>query len=98
MIQNNVLGFHKVGIYSLKMNQKTFAFVFARSEEEAIQFCTNYFHQAPLNCHEYPLEVDLARGNEIISFRDMKKEFRELSGFSGNFFKKLKERGNGSHH
>nr|WP_263327113.1 hypothetical protein [Neobacillus sp. Marseille-Q6967] len=24
MIQNNVLGFHKIGIYSLKMNQKDF--------------------------------------------------------------------------
>ena len=29
MIQNNVLGFHKIGIYSLKMNQKDFVFIFA---------------------------------------------------------------------
>lgn len=87
MIQNNALAFHKVGIYSLKMSQKTFAFVYARSEEEAIRFCTNYYHHAPLNCHEYPLEVDLTRGNEIISFRDMRKEFESFPAIAGFFMK-----------
>ncbi|MGG1397335.1 hypothetical protein ABE288_05820 [Bacillus salipaludis] len=57
MIENNVLGFHKVGIYSLKMNQKAFAFIYARSQEEAIQYYTKSFHKTPLNCHEYPLDL-----------------------------------------
>jgi hypothetical protein len=33
LIQNNVLGIHKVGIYSLKMNQKDFIFIFAASKK-----------------------------------------------------------------
>ena len=87
MIQKNVLGFHKVGIYSLKMNEKAFVFVYARSEEEGIHFCTKYYHHAPLNCHEYPLEVDLTRGNEIVSFQDMKKEFTKFPALAGIFLR-----------
>ncbi|MDR7002172.1 hypothetical protein [Neobacillus niacini] len=85
MIQNNVLGFHKVGIYSLKMNQKAFAFIYASSQEEAIQFYKQSFHKAPLNCHEYPLECELTRGNGVISFRDMKKEFGSFPTIAGCF-------------
>jgi hypothetical protein len=78
MIKNNELGIHKVGIYSLKMNQKAFAFIYASSQEEAIQFCTKLFHKTPLNCHEYPLEFELTKGNSVISFRNMKKEFESF--------------------
>jgi hypothetical protein len=45
MIRNNVLGIYKVRVYSLKMNQKDFVFIFAPSEEEAIQYYTKTFHQ-----------------------------------------------------
>ena len=62
MIQNNVLGFHKVGIFSLKMNQKDFVFIFAATDREAIQFYTETFHQSPVNCHEYSLDFELTRG------------------------------------
>ncbi|MBZ5753650.1 hypothetical protein [Metabacillus rhizolycopersici] len=59
LIENNVLGFHKVGIYSLKMNQSNFVFIFAESGQKAIQFYLETFHQAPLNCHEYSLDFEL---------------------------------------
>lgn len=88
MIQNNVLGFHKVGIYSLKINQRAFVFIYASSQEEAIQFYTKSFHKTPLNCHEYPLELDLTRGNSVISFRDMKKEFKSFPAIAGCFMRR----------
>ncbi|MFJ5717526.1 hypothetical protein [Neobacillus sp. NPDC093127] len=75
MIQTNVLGFHKICIYSLKMNPKEFVFIFAANEHEAIQFYIKTFQQTPLNCHEYTLDYQLSRGNDVISFRDMRKEF-----------------------
>ncbi|MFB6466820.1 hypothetical protein ACE38V_08340 [Cytobacillus sp. Hz8] len=85
MIQNNVLGFYKIRIYSLKMNQNDFVFIFANSEQEAIQFYTENFQQSPLNCHEYTLDFQLARGNEVISFRDMRKEFERFPAIAGYF-------------
>jgi hypothetical protein len=85
LIENNVLGFHKVCIYSLKMNENDFVFIFAGSEQKAIQFYTETFHQTPLNCHEYSLDFDLGRGNGVISFRDMRKEFMSFPAIAGYF-------------
>jgi hypothetical protein len=87
MIQNNVLGIHKYRVYSLKMNQKDFVFIYAASEQEAIQFYTKTFHQTPLNCHEYSLDFQLARGNDVISFRDIRKEYEDLPAIAGYFNK-----------
>lgn len=85
MIENNVLGFHKVNIYSLKRNKKEFVFIFAASEQEAIQFYVESFHQTPLNCQEYPLDFELARGKEVISFLVMRKEFESFPAVVGDF-------------
>ncbi|MEH7354820.1 hypothetical protein V7150_14780 [Neobacillus drentensis] len=90
LIQKNVLGIHKIGIYSLKMNQKDFIFIFAASEQEAIQFYTKTFHQTPLNCHEYSLDFQLSRGKEVISFRDMRKEFVRFPAIAGCFKREVK--------
>ncbi|MDN3015771.1 hypothetical protein PH210_06065 [Paenibacillus sp. BSR1-1] len=84
MIKTNLLGFRsRNGIYSLKMKQKEFAFIYAASKQEAIQFYTDIFHQTPLNCHEYSLDFQLSRGNDVISFRDMKKEFDRFPAIAG---------------
>jgi len=83
LIQNNVLGFHKVGIYSLKMNQEYFVFIFASNNQEAIRFYAKTFHQNPLNCHEYSLDCQIDRGNDGISFRDMRKEFASFPAIAG---------------
>jgi hypothetical protein len=87
MIQNNVLGIHKIRIYSLKMNQKDFVFIFAASEQAAIQFYTEEYHQTPLNCHEYPLDFQLSRRNDVISFREMKKDCMCFPAIAGYFVK-----------
>jgi hypothetical protein len=83
MIENNRLGIHKVGIYSLKMTQKSFVFIYASSEKEAIECYTQSFHKPPLNCHEYPLEFEVTKGNGFISFRDMRKEFESFPAIAG---------------
>ncbi|WP_066066874.1 hypothetical protein [Neobacillus soli] len=85
MVQRNVLGFHKISTYSLKMNQKNFVFIFAASKLKAVQFYTETFHQPPLNCHEYSLDFELTRGNGVISFRDMRKEFKSFPAVAGYF-------------
>ncbi|WP_053362539.1 hypothetical protein [Bacillus sp. FJAT-27251] len=85
MIDNNFLGFHKVGIYSLKRSAKEFVFIFAGSELEAIHFFTRTYRQRPLNCHESCLDFELVRGNEVISFREMKKEFERFPAVAGVF-------------
>jgi hypothetical protein len=89
LIQNNVLGIHKIRVYSLKMNQKDFVFIYADSQQAAFQFYTKTFHLTPLNCHEYSLDFQLSRGNDVISFRDMKKEFERfpaIAGFSNKLY------------
>ncbi len=87
LIQTNLLGFQKICIYSLKMDQKNFVFIFAASEQKAIQFYNKTFQQPPLNCHEYPLDFQLARGKGVISFREMRKEFESFPAIAGHFKK-----------
>ena len=87
LVQRNVLGIRRIGIYSLKMDRKTFVFIYAGSEREAIQFYRKSFHKNPLNCHEYLLDFELARGNDVISFREMRKEFECFPVVTGYFVK-----------
>ena len=87
MIQNNLLGIRKLGIYSLKRNAKEFVFIYAYGEQEAIEFYTETYGQAPLNCHEYPLDFELARGNGVITFREMRKEFGDFPVVAGDFMR-----------
>ncbi|WP_147532318.1 hypothetical protein [Bacillus marasmi] len=89
LTNKNVLGvFRKAGIFSLKMDQQNFVFIFAKSDSEASQFYTEMFGKAPLNCHEYSLDFQLTRGRELISFRDMRKEFEKFPAIAGYFKKK----------
>ncbi|MBD8069855.1 hypothetical protein [Bacillus sp. PS06] len=83
MIEKNILGIHPIRIYSLKKNKHEFVFIFAHSAEEAKQFFSRTFYQLPINCHEYPLEVEMARGKSGISFREMKKEFSQFPAVVG---------------
>ena len=88
MIQNNTLGFHKIGIYSLKKNAQDFIFIFAGSAQEATDCFTRTFHQNPINCHEYSLDFELSRGKGVISFREMRKEFEGFPAVAGVYQKR----------
>jgi hypothetical protein len=85
LIQKNVLGIKKICVYSLKMNQQDFVFIFAASEEEAIQYYTNTLHQNPWNIYEYPLDFLFYRGKDVISFREMRKEIEDFPAIAGYF-------------
>jgi hypothetical protein len=85
LIQKNVLGIHRICVYSLKMNQKDFVFIFADNENEAIQFYTKTFHQPPWNCIESLLDFEFYRGNDVISFRDMRRECESFPAIAGYF-------------
>jgi hypothetical protein len=89
MIGNNVLGFQKLNIFSLKRSKNEFVFIFAARQEDAIQLYTETYHQLPLNCIEFLLDFQLIRGNEIISFRDMRKEFVSFPAVVGCYRKGL---------
>lgn len=83
LIQKNVLGIKKICVYSLKMNQQDFVFIFAHCEEDAIRFYTRTFSKSPLNCHEYPLDFQFYRGKDVISFRDMRKVIEDFPAIAG---------------
>lgn len=85
LIEKNVLGFHKIGIYSLKVSQNEYVFIFADSKKQAIDFYIKTFHDAPLNCQEYSLDFEMNRGNGVITFREMRKEFVNFPVMVGYF-------------
>ena len=85
MLFRSLLGIRKLGIYSLKRNAKDFVFIYAYSDQEAVEFFTETFRESPLNCHEYSLDFELARGNGVITFREMKKEFEDFPVVAGDF-------------
>jgi hypothetical protein len=45
------------------------------------------FSATPLNCHEYSLDFELARGNGVISFREMRKEFERFPAIAGFYMR-----------
>lgn len=83
MIQQNQLGLSDIKVFSLKYDEKIFAFVFAASQEEAIEFFQKKFKRKPKNCHEYPLDFPMARGQEFLTFRDMRKEHKNFPAIAG---------------
>ena len=83
MIERNVLGIKKIRIFSLKMHLEKFCFIFAESEEEAIECYKNHFKKAPMNCIEQPLDFEIVRGNETITFRELRKEHEKFPAIVG---------------
>lgn len=85
LIMQNVLCIYKIRIYSLKMNQNEFVFIFAKSREEAVQFYHDLFKRKPLNCHEYPLDFELEKGMGVVTFREMRKEYDKFPVIAGYY-------------
>lgn len=85
MEKENSLGFNPVKVYSLKVEENLFAFVFAKDELEAINFTKNKLNENPSNCIEYMMDVEMEKGNRILSFRDMKKEYQSFPELAGYF-------------
>jgi hypothetical protein len=83
MVDNNILSFQKINIFSLKKSKNEFVFIFAAKQQDAIQLYTETYHQLPLNCLEYLLDFQLVRGNEVLSFRDLRKEMESFPSITG---------------
>src|SRR5690554_3532922 len=83
LIEENPLGFRPIKIYSLKMAKNLFVFIFAASRMEAIHYYQIKFQRLPLNCHEYPLDIEVISGNKIVSFQELKKEFDSFPAIAG---------------
>lgn len=85
LIERNHLGLGITKIYSLKIGDGKFAFVFAGNSQEAIEFVGKELKTKPVNCHEYSMDEQMSRGNQFLSFRDMKKEFTSFPALAGYF-------------
>lgn len=87
LVRKNDLGLHRINIYSLKKDSKTFIFIFSQSPQEAVQFFEKTFHHKPKNCCEYSLEFEITRGNEVITFRELRKECAGFPAVVGVYVK-----------
>lgn len=86
MIENNVLGFQTIRIYALTYARKKYIFIFARNEKEATQHFIKTFQQKPLSCVELLLDYEIMRGNEVTTFRELRKEYDRFPVLIGGFF------------
>ncbi|MCU9613137.1 hypothetical protein OEV98_06175 [Caldibacillus lycopersici] len=87
MIERNVLGIHRVRVYSLKKSKKCFVFIFAYSEKDAIHYFIQTFRSRPMNCIEYPLDFEFVRGKGTISFWELRREYEEFPAVAGYYVK-----------
>lgn len=85
MIENNYLGFKQIKVFSLKESDKRFIFIFAKNQNEAVEHFKKTFKKAPINCHEYDMEMRMSSGNRFFSFRELTKEFQSFPVVAGQF-------------
>lgn len=89
MIEGNALGFKVMNVYALKHTEKQFAFIYAKDKQEAIDYFRKEFCANPKNCHEYPMEFVIEKGNRFISFRDLKMEYDQFPALIGFYEKEM---------
>ena len=70
-------------VYSLKIADDEFVFLFAKDPQQAVSFIRNKWKIQPRNCQEYSLDFTIMRGKEFVSFRDMKKDFLSFPAIIG---------------
>lgn len=85
MVEENYLYFNPIKVFSLKVDDYLFAFVFAKNAEEAMEFTKSKLKENPRNCHEYLLDIEMERGERALTFRDMKKEYDSFPALAGYF-------------
>jgi len=85
--KQNYLCIHMEKVYSLKISDAEFVFVYAKNTVEAVAFIQKKWTINLRNCHEYPLDFTIMRGKECISFREMKKDFQSIPAIIGTYQK-----------
>lgn len=84
LVEENPLKVCEIRVFSLKVGQGRFAFVFAANEEEAKSFVRHKYGIEPKNCFQYPIDFPMSIGNRFTTFREMaraKNSFPSLAGF-----------------
>lgn len=81
LIRKNPLGFRKIYVYELKVNQKDMVYVYAANEQDAIHLFKRTFRKAPLEVDECPLETEIMVGNQVMTFRELKKTYNHFPAF-----------------
>lgn len=74
-------------VYALKLTDDEFVFVFAKNPKQAVDFIQKSWKLVPRNCHEYPLDCSIIRGNEFVSFRELKKDYLSFPAVIGVYRK-----------
>ncbi|TCJ04877.1 hypothetical protein [Cytobacillus praedii] len=88
-IKRNELCFSLIKAFSLKYSDMKFTFIFARNQQEAIDYFKKIFKFSPKNCHEYPMDFVIEKGNRFISFRDLKRECAQFPTFIGYYEREM---------
>jgi len=87
MIKSNELKFSLIKVFALKYTNRTFAFVLAKSADEAKAYLKNEFGKGTLSCYEMSLDTPIARGKRTMTFREIRKEEKEFPALAGVFTK-----------
>lgn len=85
LIGHNHLKFSTIKVFALKHSENLFQFIYANSRDEAINYFKKVLRKHPINCYEYPLYFEIARGNRVVSFRELKKEFSSFPALIGYY-------------
>jgi hypothetical protein len=83
--KQNYLCIHVEKVYALQVADNEFVFVFAKDPQQAVAFIRNKWKVHPRNCQESSLDFTIMRGQEIVSFRDIKKDFLSFPTIIGLF-------------
>ncbi|MEK3889824.1 hypothetical protein [Bacillus sp. FSL K6-3431] len=78
MIEKNFLGICEINMYTVRVTNRKWAFIFAKSSEEAKNHLWKTIRRKPLSCRELSPDQEVWIGNRFLHFREWKKE---QSGF-----------------
>ena len=87
MIEMNYLKINPIDIYTLKLDRNNFALIFARNEQEAIQYFCKVFDKKPLNCFRHMMDMEFVEGKGTITFREMRKYYSTFPALVGIYDK-----------
>lgn len=69
------------------MNDEKFVFIFAESVLDAVIHYVRTYRIPPLNCHEYSLDIEIIKKNEVMTFREMKKQHFKFPAITGVYLR-----------
>lgn len=81
-VEENELGVNPIKLFSLKMDQYVFAWIFAKTDKEAVNHFVNLHRKKPINCLEFPMDVEMEIGDREMTFRQLRDEQKHFPSFA----------------